>query len=106
MNLAVLELWHPNGGCPGALACHFLDRLKLLAQLDRLLDFDQSGFGRFGIAVEQIHDDFAHLGDQFAAQFGVAQFVFGLRFKHRILQADGNCADHAFPYIVPVEFRF
>ncbi len=106
VSLAVLELRDADGGGARPLAGHLFDGLKLLAQLDRLLDFDQSGFGRFGVAVEQIDDDLAHLGDQFAAQFGVAQLVFGLRFEDRLLQADGDCAGHAFPDVVPVEFRF
>ena len=89
-----------------ALARHFLDRLQLLAQLDRLLDLDQGSFRRFGIAVEQIGDDFAHLGNQLAAQLGVAELVLGLRFEDRFLQPDGDRARHALAYVVPLEFAF
>ena len=104
MNLAVFKLGYPQRGSAGALARHFLDRLQLPAQLDRLLDLDQRGFGRFGVAMQKIGDDFAHLANPLAPQFGVAELVLGLRFKHRVLQPDGNGACHALPYVIPFEF--
>ena len=42
--------------------------------------------------------------DQVGADFGVAEFVLGLRFEHRVLQANRHRADHAFAHVVAFEF--
>jgi hypothetical protein len=46
----------------------------------------------------------AHGVDQVGADFGVAQLVLGLRFKHRVFEADGDRADHALAHVVALEF--
>ena len=67
-------------------------------------DLGDDFFGDVLVAVEKVQQFLAHVVDQFGADFRVAELVLGLRFKHRVLQADGHRADHAFAHVVAFVF--
>jgi hypothetical protein len=102
--LAILELRNANGDGFGALAGEFLDFLQFLAELACVLDFRDDFFRDLFVAIEEVEKFFADAIDEFSADFGVAEFVFGLRFEDGVFQANGDCADHAFADVVAFEF--
>ncbi len=67
-------------------------------------DFGQDLLGDLLVAVEEVQQFLAHPVDQVGADFGVAQLVLGLRFEHRVLEADRHRAHHAFAHVVALEF--
>ena len=104
MNFAVLELGDAEGDGLGALAGQFFDLLQFLAQLLGVLGLGDDFFRDLLVAVEEMEQFLAHGVDQVGADFGVAELVLGLRFKHRVLEADGDRADHALAHVVALEF--
>ena len=100
VEFAVLELGDADGDGFGAFAGHFFDGLKFAAKFFGFGNFEEDFFGDVGVAVEEVGDDLLDLFDEFAADFGVAEFVFGLGFEHGIFEADGDGANHAFADVV------
>ena len=104
MIFAILELRDADGDGLGAFARELLDLLQFLAQLPRVLDLGHDLFGDLLVAIEEVQQFFAHVVDEFGADFGVAEFVLGLRFEHRVFQANRHRADHAFADVVAFVF--
>ena len=103
MVFAVAELGNADADGFGALAGEFLDGLEFLAEGLGFFDFFDEDLGGVGIAVEEVGDDVADLGDEVGADFGVAELVFGLGFEDGVFEPYGDGADHGFADVVAVE---
>ena len=100
--LAIFELRDADGDGFGAFAGEFFNGVELGAKGAGFFDFGDELVGFGGFAVEELFDDALDFGDEFAADFLVAEFVFGLRFEDGGFEADGNGADEAVADVVGV----
>src|SRR5437867_2299342 len=102
VDLAILELRNAQGDGLGAFAGQLLDLLEFLAKLPAVFNLRKNLPGDLLVAIEEMKEFFADFVDELGTDFRVAQLVFGLRLEDRILQTNGDRADHRFAHVIAV----
>ena len=74
--------------------------LQFFSDLGVLLDLLDQHFSKVGILIEIIADDVLYFIYDSATDITIAQLVFCLRLKDRLLDFHSDGADYAFPYIL------
>src|SRR6056297_49031 len=99
MVLAILQIGNLEGYLFGRIPGLFLHGVQLFTQFFVTLDFLLQAFGGLFVFVQKVDYRRFYLAHNPAANFTVAQLVFGLTLKHRVLQLYRNGPGHPFPYI-------
>src|SRR5213594_3629906 len=75
---------------------------RQLTKLPAVFNLRKNLPGDLLVAIEEMKEFFADFVDELGTDFRVAQLVFGLRLEDRILQTNGDRADHRFAHVIAV----